>query len=66
MPYILIEVFMEGDDLAHLEGDGSSDKGKFIGFFIKIVFDEKYQGEYEDLVKTGNIKTLPIEYHNIS
>ena len=33
---------------------------------MRVSFDEKYQKEYEDLVKIGGIKTLPIEYYTIS
>jgi len=66
MPHILIEVFMEGEDLAEFEGDGNSEKAKVSGVILKIAFDDKYQNEYEDLVKIGGIKTLPIEYYNVT
>ncbi|MFZ4375171.1 MAG: AAA family ATPase [Saprospiraceae bacterium] len=66
MPHILIEVFMEGEDLAEFEGDGNSEKAKVSGIILKIAFDDKYQKEYEDLVKIGGIKTLPIEYYNVT
>lgn len=65
LPYILIEVYMGGDGLAEFEGDGNSEKLKTSGIFLKVAFDEKYQKEYENLVKIGGIKTLPIEYYNI-
>ncbi len=65
LPHILIEVFLEGEGVTEFEGDGNSEKTKASGFSLKIVFDEKYQKEYEDLLKLGNIKTLPIEYYNI-
>lgn len=64
-PYILIEIFMSGDDLAIFEGDANSGKKKECGISLKIAFDEKYQPEYEKLVKGGNIKTIPIEYYDI-
>ncbi|TDO28148.1 ATP-dependent nuclease [Sediminibacterium goheungense] len=66
LPKILIEVFIEGEDIAEFEGDGNSEKGKVSGFSFKVEFDENYQKEYEDLVKLGGIKTLPIEYYNVS
>ena len=65
LPRILIEVFMEGEDLAEFLGDGSTEKTA-TGFFLKIAFDEKYQPEYEKLVELGGIKTLPIEYYNLT
>ncbi len=67
LPHILIEVFMKGEDIAEFEGDFHSDKPiKACGFSLRVSFDEKYQKEYEDLVKIGGIKTLPIEYYTIS
>jgi putative ATP-dependent endonuclease of OLD family len=67
-PHILIEVFIEGNDLSEFWGDGHSDnanKYSSYGISLKIAFDDKYQDEYEKLVGSGEIKTLPIEYYNI-
>ncbi len=66
LPRILIEVFIEGKEAPEFEGDGNSEKAKVSGFLLKIEFDENYKKEYEDLVKLGGIKTLPIEYYNVS
>lgn len=65
LPHILVEIYMDGEDLAEFEGDGNSQKIKASGISLKIAFDEKYQKEYENLVKIGEIKTLPIEYYNL-
>jgi putative ATP-dependent endonuclease of OLD family len=65
LPQILIELYFEGENLAEFEGDGNSQKSKSTGISLKIAFDEKYQSEYEELVKIGGIKTLPIEYYNL-
>lgn len=68
LPYILIEIFFEGEDLYEFWGDGHSDnenKLKSYGVSLKVAFDDKYQDEYERLIKLGEIKTLPIEYYNI-
>ena len=68
LPYILIEIFLEGDNLHEFWGDGHSDdenKLKSYGVSIKIAFDDRYNDEYEKLIKLGEIKTLPIEYYNI-
>lgn len=65
LPHILIEIYMDGEDLAEFEGDGNSQKIKSSGISLKIAFDDKYQREYEELVKIGGIKTLPIEYYNV-
>ncbi len=64
-PFILIEVFIEGDDLARLEGNGNSEKNNACGISLKIAFDEKHQPEYEQLIQSGNIKTLPVEYYDV-
>lgn len=66
LPKILIEVFIEGEETAEFEGDGNSEKAKVSGFYFKVEFDENYQKEYANLVKLGGIKTLPIEYYNVS
>jgi putative ATP-dependent endonuclease of OLD family len=65
LPSITIEVFMDGEELAEFEGNDNSEKSKVSGFALRICFDEKYKSEYEDFVKIGGIKTLPIEYYNI-
>lgn len=65
LPHILIELSFEGCDIALFEGDGNSEKKKACGISFKIEFDEKYQAEYEELLKSGNIKTVPIEYYDI-
>jgi putative ATP-dependent endonuclease of OLD family len=65
LPYILIELFIAGEDLARFEGDGNSDRKKECGISLKIAFDDKYQTEYEELIKCGNVRTIPIEYYDI-
>lgn len=65
LPYILIEVFFEGDDTAKFEGDGNSDKGKAAGISFKIEFDEQYKSAYEELIKK-DIDTIPIEFYKIT
>ncbi len=65
-PHILIEIYFEGDDLAEFEGMNNSERDKNAkGISLKIAFDDKYNNEYEDLIKLGGIKTLPIEYYNV-
>jgi putative ATP-dependent endonuclease of OLD family len=67
LPQVLIEVFIGGGGTPDLEGNGNSKNGnKEQGFRVKIAFDEKYQKEYESLIRGGDIRTLPIEYYDIS
>ena len=65
LPHILIEIFIVGDDLAKFEGDSNSEGKKECGISLKIAFDDKYQKEYEEFIKDGSIKTIPIEYYDI-
>ncbi|MBL7851620.1 MAG: AAA family ATPase [Cyclobacteriaceae bacterium] len=64
-PHILIELFLEGADLAEFEGINNSERVKAQGLSLRIAFDEKFQAEYEKLVLAGNIKTIPIEYYGM-
>ncbi len=63
LPCILIEVFIGGEEIPLLEGDYTSRKVKACGVSLKIAFDDKYKAEYESLVRSGGIKTIPIEYY---
>lgn len=65
LPYILIELYIKGDVFPLFEGNGNSEKIDACGLSLKIAFDEKYQAEYAQLVKSGNIKSLPIEYYDV-
>lgn len=65
-PAIMIELYIEGKDLAILEGDGNSEKRKASGLVLNIAFDEKHQSEYDRLVSKGKASSLPIEYYDIS
>lgn len=52
-PHILIEVFIEGNNLIEFWGDVHSDninKYNSYGISLKIAFDYKYQNEYEELI----------------
>lgn len=67
-PHILIEVFFAGEEcpeLALMKGNDNSDKNDDCGVFLRIEFDEQYQSEYAELLKVGNIKTIPIEYYKV-
>lgn len=63
-PYILLEVFFKGSDHPKLEGNGNSDKIKAQGVSLKVIFDDNYKEEYEELIKK-ELKTIPIEYYKI-
>jgi len=67
-PYILIELYMKDGTFPILEGDKFTDKsrsGKTNGVALKIALDEKYNEEYESLLSTGELASLPIEYYDV-
>ena len=65
LPHILIEMFIGGEDLPLFQGDGNSEGKKECCVSLKIAFSDKYQSAYAELVKSGEIKTLPVEYYEI-
>lgn len=65
LPFILIELHLKGDNLAKFEGREYSERINSCGIVLRIEFDNKYQPEYEGLIKSGNIRSLPIEYYDI-
>lgn len=67
-PEILIELYLKSEEFPMLEGDKFSDKsnfGKANGVALKIALDEKYSDEYQELIKDGNLSSLPIEYYDV-
>ena len=66
LPYILIEIYFGGNDTPLLQGNDNTDKDNTAqGFYLKIAFNDKYSDEYEALVKSNGVKSLPIEYYDI-
>lgn len=67
LPYLMIEIYFEGDDNPLMNGNGNSDKDNTAkGFCFKIAFNEDYAEEYEILLNQDSIKSLPIEYYDIT
>ncbi|WP_404345258.1 ATP-dependent nuclease [Vreelandella venusta] len=64
-PSILIELYLKGEERPFLKGSKNTDGADCSGVFLKIEFDESYQPVYEELIKSGDLKTLPIEYYHI-
>lgn len=69
-PQIIIEIFIDGmeDDSkkALFEGNGNSTKQKACGLRYKIALNETYLPYYEELVKCGDVQSIPIEYYDSS
>ncbi len=66
LPYVLVEVYFDGDEAPILKGNGNKDKEDIAGVFMKIEFDENFKPEYEKLIEKGNLGTIPIEYYKIT
>ena len=64
LPNILIELYLSGDDVDELRGDGNSMRMNACGVLFKIKFDENYKKEYESFIKSGS-KSLPVEYYKV-
>lgn len=65
-PEVLIEIYFSGDDpeYAEFEGDGTSDGNRASGVAYRVYFDEvSYKSSYEALMKTGELKSIPVEYY---
>ena len=66
-PHVLIEIFLDTDELPLLEGSGHSKSNtKECGISFKISIKESLREEYEKLVESGGMKSLPIEYYDFS
>lgn len=65
-PSITLEVYLE-EGPAMFEGNNNLLKTKATGVSIKIEFDNEYQLQYEELIKSGEIlRSIPIEYYKIT
>jgi putative ATP-dependent endonuclease of OLD family len=69
-PHILIEIFIGGIEdeslRALFEGNGNSTRQKACGVQFKVSLDEAHQPYYEELVKSGDIKSIPTEYYHFT
>lgn len=64
-PFIAIEIYFAGKELPLFEGNDNSNGTQACGISFRICFNEKYQNEYDSLIKKGEVNTLPIEYYDI-
>lgn len=64
LPYILIELYIGGDDCPMFCENGNSKRQDDCGLSYKIAFDERYRDVYEELIKQ-EVKTIPIEYYDV-
>lgn len=66
LPEIIIEIYFDGQNHPELLGDGNSDNSKDIeGIVFSLKFDDRFSKEYDAMTKS-EIKSLPIEYYEVS
>ena len=65
-PEIIIEIFIDNEELPLFEGNNNSKHQKECGLLFKISLKDSLKEEYEKLVESGKIKYLPIEYYDFS
>lgn len=67
-PTILIEIFFDAPIDAELfEGNENTDKETQVeGLQFKIAYDDKYNDEYQKIIESKNLTSLPIEYYEAS
>lgn len=67
LPSIMIEIFFGGQETPLMNGNSNSDKDNNAeGLCFKIAFNDNYVDEYEALIKQGDLKSMPIEYYDIT
>lgn len=62
-PSICIEVFFDGSIDPEYEGNDNSERTPCEGLKFEILFNEKYNSEYNALIVKKNMMSLPIEYY---
>ena len=65
LPEIIIEVFLNGNDIAALQGDDNSESSDACGIRYRVCFNEQYQNEYAAFVERDDMSTIPLEYYKV-
>lgn len=65
-PHIRLEIFFDENEFPLLEGDDNSEARAASGVSLTIEYCDDYKLEYEELIKTGQISSLPIEFYRVS
>jgi putative ATP-dependent endonuclease of OLD family len=63
-PSILIELYFDKEERPFLKGNKNTCGEDCSGVFLKVEFDDAYLPVYQELIDSGNLKTLPIEYYH--
>ncbi|MBI9110722.1 ATP-dependent endonuclease [Maridesulfovibrio ferrireducens] len=62
-PFLFIELYFS--DYQEFRGSNNSEKTDSCGISFSIEFDDNYAAAYEQLCKSGEVKTLPVEYYKV-
>ena len=65
-PFVCIEVFFEDSIDPEFKGNNNSEHSDCEGIKFEISFNEKYREEYNSLISSKNMFSLPIEYYEAS
>lgn len=66
-PEILIEIFFDGSICPEFEGNNNTERlNKVEGLQFKISYNNKFDDEYNNLVTSKELSSLPIEYYEAS
>lgn len=65
-PFVCIEVFFEDSIDPEFKGNNNSERSDCEGIKFEISFNEKYREEYNSLISSKNMLSLPIEYYEAS
>jgi len=66
LPEILVEIDFDDGSYPEFEGNWNSEKMAKCGFAFRVAFNESFKAEFEALVKSGDVDSLPIEYYDVS
>ena len=65
-PNILIEIYFDGSIDPNFEGNGNTDRANGVeGLKFEIVYNQKFDDEYCQLIAQKNMLSLPIEYYDV-
>ncbi|RJE47911.1 ATP-dependent endonuclease [Dehalobacter sp. MCB1] len=64
-PSFIIELYFSEGTCPLFEGNGNAEKTKAEGLMLKVEYNEKYNDEYESLITSRDLLSLPIEYYDV-
>jgi len=65
-PKILIELYFTENMAPVFQGDGNSAKANASGVSLEVAFNEDYKAEYQELIASNDIGSLPVEYYSVT